>query len=499
MSSATRQQLLDILVRASLQFGMPMFWSFYVGRHPFRPSENAIYMTLEHRFLEWIRDINALSAKGKESDYFRRCAEIVGKTGQSYSRMIEHVLNTHFDIADLVHVFWGEFNMPSFYNLSDPDLRRAVNGYLPDDSQLWPADEIVNLQPELFDKLNDTHLSKDGWREHFKLFLGAYVVWALSPMVSRYLTTSLLEDIGREGSEDNHRFFKCLEALEMVLPLVNWQLHREAMNHRAPTWKVLRLAIETTRIAARTSYGEGTAKRVHGITTRIGANAFNMTSTWEMLDNAYAYLPNDSHASFFKLYRKAARDTVTFFKQSLRRPHHNVFHVPGLTTSQLYRLLVGREVTVHSFLTSSPLYEPWHPVPVLTSLAGTVVSEQLVALLRFGLFHDSRFREYPWAMTDPALLRMTEDVNRLERLVNASGLLPDGSSHEHRELYMASMAAHIASRIQDIPELRGQLGDATAPSRGEQKMFPWVPPAKLFFYLLCFAECGTSGRMLQFR
>ncbi|KAH7972817.1 hypothetical protein HPB52_017483 [Rhipicephalus sanguineus] len=63
--------------------------------------------------------------------------------------------------------------MPQFYNLTDSDLRRALNGYLPDDSQFWPEDEIVNLQPEFFLSLDSTYLSLSSNQESFKLFLGA--------------------------------------------------------------------------------------------------------------------------------------------------------------------------------------------------------------------------------------------------------------------------------------------------------------------------------------
>ncbi|KAH7944716.1 hypothetical protein HPB51_028569 [Rhipicephalus microplus] len=168
-SSTTRFQLLDTLVRASLQLGMPMFWAFYVGRHPSRPSENTIYMTLELSFSQWIRDIEALAADGKEGHYLRRCAEIVGRTGQLYSLKIQQVLQTHAEIVELVLRFWGTGSVPQYHNMSDPDLRRAVNGYLPDDSQLWPIDEIVNMQPEFFSRLDATHLCKTGYQERFKL------------------------------------------------------------------------------------------------------------------------------------------------------------------------------------------------------------------------------------------------------------------------------------------------------------------------------------------
>ncbi|KAH7934681.1 hypothetical protein HPB51_028952 [Rhipicephalus microplus] len=194
-------------------------------------------MTLELSFSQWIRDIEALAADGKEGHYIRRCAEIVGRTGQLYSLKIQQVLQTHAEIVELVLRFWGTGSVPQYHNMSDPDLRRAVNGYLPDDSQLWPIDEIVNMQPEFFSRLDATHLCKTGYQERFKLFLGAYVVWALSPMVSTYLTNSMLADMNRLSTADDYRFSKCIEAMEALMPLVNWQLHRDGQEDLEPTWR----------------------------------------------------------------------------------------------------------------------------------------------------------------------------------------------------------------------------------------------------------------------
>nr|XP_054931767.1 uncharacterized protein LOC129387073 [Dermacentor andersoni] len=486
-SSATRPQLLGLLVRASLQFGMPMFWAFYVGRHPHKSSENTLYMTLDPRFEQWIDDIEALRNEDKAHDYLRRCAEIVGGKGQSYSRMIRHVLLAHDAVVELVRLRWGPDAVPRFYSLSDPDLRRAVNGHLPDDSQLWPVDEIVNMQPDFFAALDATHLSLSGYQERFKLFLGAYVVWVLSPMVSPYLTSSMLADMHRQVSENSHRFFKCLESMATLLPLVKWQLHRDAQGDLAPTWNIFRMAALSTTTWL-SFYSDTMRKHMRALLARMVVNAFNMTNTWDMLDNAFAYLPNDTSGTFFELYRRQASATVAFFKQSLNRPQHSIYHVPGIASHQLYRLLVGRQVTVYHFHTSAPLYKPWYPVSVVAALAGTFVSGQIVTLIRFAFYYGMRFEEYSKEQFKPGAWQLYMDVLRFIAVLNASAILPGASLRELREVYVQSVGAHIASGLSALSE---------GIHSGGTHAFSGIPAEQLFFLIKCFSLCGKSGRVLQ--
>ncbi|KAL1423856.1 hypothetical protein MTO96_020771 [Rhipicephalus appendiculatus] len=495
-STATRPQLLNILVRASLEFGMPMFWAFYVGRHPNRPSENTIYMTLDPRCSVWFRHIRALQQRGKENDYLRRGAEVVGRKGQSYSRMIRHVLDTHFEIVELAQLYWGEDTVPRFNNLSDPDLRRAINGHLPDDSQLWPEDRIINLQPEFFAKLDEKHLKRTASQERFKLFLGAYVVWALSPLISNYMTSSLMADMGLGNSEDEYRFFRCAEALEMLMPLVLWRLSNEAQGDRTPTWDVLRLSMHSFG-AWMSSYGGALEHRMKSLSSRLAANAFNMSFTWEMLDNAYSYFPNYTDTSFFDLYKSAAHASSSFFTRSLRRPANSIYHMPGIAAIELYRLLVGREVVIYQYLTSSPLYETWHPAAVISAVAGTRSSRKVFILLWFLIFYNAWYEVRNSADLDVAVKKLLNDSKRFFEHVKATGTFPEANEREIRDVYLASIAAHTASYIQDAHEWHRTSGeDAATPPPDEEQggRFKGLPPQQIFFLLSCFEHCGVSGR-----
>ncbi|XP_075543761.1 uncharacterized protein LOC142578246 [Dermacentor variabilis] len=505
-SSSSRPQLLNILVRASLEFGMPMFWAFYVGRHPSRTSENTIYMTLDPRCMAWISDIEALRVRGKEDAYLRRCAEVVGREGQSYSRMISGVLDIHFAIVDLVRSHWSESAIPAYNNLSDPDLRRAINGNLPDDAQIWPQDEVLNLQPNLFAQLDAMYLSKSEFQERFKLFLGAYVVWALSPMLSQYLTSSMLGYMNREVSKRDYRFLKCIEAIESLLPLVMWQLKQDAQQDTAPSWNIVRLSVHSVNSWIRT-YGESTEQLANAITTKLASNAFNMTNTWDLLDDAYSYFPNSTAASFFDSYRRGAWATAKFFKNSLRQPEHSIYHVPGLAGLRQYQVLTAREVVVCPFLVSPPLYESWHPPPILAALAGTDTTGQILAVLKLFFYYNDRFEAYSEARLDQGARDMLASMRRFSELVKASDIMKNASLREKDDVCSASTAAHTASLMLDVMEQRhapSAAGHHVAPTHGKthrlyenERVFQRFRPEQIFFLLSCFYHCGNAGSRRQ--
>ncbi|KAH8029793.1 hypothetical protein HPB51_004798 [Rhipicephalus microplus] len=294
---ASRRDVLSTLVKASLHFGIHIFWAFFIGRHPSRPNENVIYMTLDERATEWISTFQRLIHLRKHHTYLWRCAEIVGGTGQSYSRMIDAVTATHLLIATQVHLHWNPVGRPEFQELRDPELRRALNGHFADDSQLWPGDKIVNLQPELFDELNVTHFSEADLPENFKLFLGAYVVWLFSPYASSYLMKGMLTDMGLESRHKRYQHHKCTQALRDILPLVHWKTEHGDHDSRLHTWKLLRLTILSVKRLEKV-YGDAFRAYFSEVMSQVGVNAWNMTLTWEILDNVYSYVQFDVRGRF---------------------------------------------------------------------------------------------------------------------------------------------------------------------------------------------------------
>ncbi|KAH7986750.1 hypothetical protein HPB49_025823 [Dermacentor silvarum] len=487
-SPATRYDLLNTLAKASLHFGTPLFWAFYVGRHPSRPHEHTIYMTLEIRCFEWIADFGRLMMRERHDDYLRRCAEIVGGIGQSYSTMIRAVTTTHLYIAEMVRRYWDKSTVPYLQQMHDFELRRAVNGYLPDDSQLWPNDEIVNMQSELFHELNQTQLTDNA--EGFRLYLGAYAVWWLSPFASRYLTAALLDDVGWAGTLKSHRLAKCLEALESVMPLARWKFYDDTQGIRSVGWTMQQLIAKSVDRLQRV-IGDTLGRMFNTVTRQVSSNAYNMTLTWGVLDQAYAHVQLDSNSGFFDLYLRTCRLSITVSKHSMRRPRNIMLHAPGIASVVLYRNLVVREVIVQSFpVVATPMDSP-HLLPVLAAFVGTEICKQLLTIARFLLRYDDSFRSI--------LVRSNwtdHDVTRehYENLVRRSRFVEKFNHREMDELVLDSLTAYFASYIPSLPEARAVAVEmAEAHASDEQSSLIGVPADQLFFLVNCFTRCGEAG------
>ncbi|KAK8772659.1 hypothetical protein V5799_024097 [Amblyomma americanum] len=363
-------------------------------------------MTMDRRLLEWSHDVDKLHSHGALHQYLRRCAEVLGGTGQSYSLMIANVLEAHENISDIVQEHWQLFCIPRYDNLSDAELRRAVNGHLPDDSQLWPEDEIVNLQPTLFDVLDRFHLTPDENRERFKLFLGAYLVWTVAPLVTSQLAVAMLGDMGYRDSPVSFMSRKCFSSVSFVLPLVAWKLQTNSVQSKHLLWSVFQV-VKAALLKALGSYREAIAVRANHVASRLLVNAFNMSATWATVDNIYAFLDmgGPDSISYFHMFsspngvvtgrrcRHVSRDTVTLYKQSLRKPRHTMFYVPGVAREPIYRLLVTREVTVPNHWTALALTGSTHSLPVMAAVLGMGQVAQMLALLNFVFFYDEQFTQ----------------------------------------------------------------------------------------------------------
>ncbi|KAK8785396.1 hypothetical protein V5799_008238 [Amblyomma americanum] len=492
-TTATRAALLHVLVKSSLHFGIHVFWTFYIGPHPLRPYESTVYTTLDQRCNEWIRIFELLIERGRHRHYLRRCAEIVGGTGQSYSVMIEEVTETHWRISRLVHLLWDPYaSLPGFHQLSDPELRQAINGHLPDDSQFWPEDAIVNLQPDLFHELDATLLSNANFTDGFKLFLGAYIVWVLSPYVSRYLTTSMLDDISWQNTEQSHRYDRCMDALEFIMPLAKWKIQEDVQGDKKNIWRLLRLSWLSFTDLHRV-YGTGFQRLFYPVLSHVSANAHNMTITWSMLDVLYANVHLDTKAGFFDAFLSALRKGADALKRRMRKPGPAMLHAAGISSLREYRILVAREVIVPNFLATPPLFQAHHPLAVHAAVLGTVISSQIAILARFHIFYNQRFSYDPLSSVLRDLEPLVTDLARFEKIANASGFLPD----QARELRLASWGALVASNMLHLSEAQQASATSTEAEQGsEGRTFGGIAEDQLFFLVNCFTHCGSTKRTL---
>ncbi|KAH7975846.1 hypothetical protein HPB52_006191 [Rhipicephalus sanguineus] len=491
-SEITRYDLLNTLVKASLHFGTPLFWAFYVGRHPSRSHENTIYMTLEPRCAEWIADFERLMARGRHDDYLRRCAEIVGGIGQSYSTMIHAVTTTHLDIAEKVRTFWDQMTLPRLQRMNDFELRRAVNGHLPDDSQLWLDDEIVNLQPLLYRALNETHFS--GNAESFMLYLGAYAVWWLSPYASRYLTAAMLADMGWAGTWNSHRRAKCLEALGSVMPLARSNFYQDAQGDKSLTWTMQRLTVQSVSRLGKV-IGEAFGRTFNILASRVYSNAYNMTLTWGLLDQVYAQVHLDGGNGFFDLYLRACRLSVAVFKQSMRRPRNILSHAPGIADVRFYRNLVMREVVVQNNFVSEIQTDSRHMLSMLSALVGTEICEQLLAIVYFLVQYDDSFTPIEGLNEST---NGDDSLKRYGQVIRTPSFTQKFTLRELRRLVFHSVIAYFASYIPSLPEAVAITAVWTeAHASDEQNSFVGVPVDQLFFLVSCFNRCGEAGTVYE--
>ncbi|KAH7977029.1 hypothetical protein HPB52_023211 [Rhipicephalus sanguineus] len=392
-SPASRADLLRSMTKSSLGLGLPLLWGFQVGRDPVLPTRrNTLYVMFDKRVLSWISDVQRLAKRRTYRLYLRRCAEMIGGVGQSYALMIADVAATHKQLSKQVQRLWDEFSPPAYQALNDSDLRLALNSELPDDSQLWYDDAVVNLQPLLYREFEREQLwADDISRKRLKLWLGAYAVWMAAPFASRFLFFSLLDDIGKgRGARVPYVVRACVKSVDYVLPLVVWKIQTDTVPDLTPAW----MALDSVRRSMRAlvaAYAPDIASRVISATRFMSVNALNMSASWRVLDAIYSFLPVEAEGSYFRVLLRATTSSVRFFVRSLHRPKSNVYHVAGIAPVRTYRLLVARELVIKDFLLRPPLTEERHPPSVLAAVLGTPMAQQMFALLDILFFHNERF------------------------------------------------------------------------------------------------------------
>ncbi|KAL1472275.1 hypothetical protein MTO96_039448, partial [Rhipicephalus appendiculatus] len=282
-SPASRADLLRSMSKSSLGLGLPLLWGFHVGRDPLRPTRrNTLYVMFDKRVLSWISDVRKLAKRRTLRLFLRRCAEVIGGVGQSYALMIADVAAAHKQLSEQVQRLWDEFSPPAYQALNDSDMRLAINSELPDDSQLWYDDAVVNLQPRLYREFEREQLWADDLsRKRLKLWLGAYAVWTAAPFASRFLFFSLLDDIGKgRGARVPYVVRACVKSVDLVLPLVVWKIQTDTVPDLTPAWTALH-SVRTSMEALVAAYAPNIAVRVGSATRFMSVNALNMSASWQ--------------------------------------------------------------------------------------------------------------------------------------------------------------------------------------------------------------------------
>lgn len=277
-------------------------------------------------------------------------------------------------------------DIPKYLNFSDVELRVAVNRHLPDNSQVWPDDTILCLQKRLFLRFLSRYFGSHEMMAQLKLYIGAYLVWFLSPFTSRYLTMQMMLDMGRPRTLETYVRFRCVEMITALMPLV---VFRVAMD-RIPEAEVSAIFDVYSRIKRTTvnmirNQDKNVVDEVVKSLESASINTHNFTLSWDTVENAYDFIP-DLKGNFFEIYLKAARASTSFYKSSMRNLDNDIFHVPGLSINKMYRLLVNREITVTVGSATPPMFR--HDFPFAVKMAGLGVSfgDTLIRLIYFLYF-----------------------------------------------------------------------------------------------------------------
>ncbi|CAN7937400.1 unnamed protein product [Ixodes hexagonus] len=318
-SPSSRQELLNIMAHASLGYALPAVWAFHIGRNPETASENTLYLDLSERTGPFIGAIHVLETKGTAKDFLRLCAELIGGTGQSYSSMIEDVLAIHRKFSKLMPRFWNAMGLPTYMDMSDEHLRRAINGHLPDNSQLWKSDKILSFQHVLFQRFDKEFLQDKMERERFKLYLATFIVWDLSPLASRYLTFRMMQAMRNPKFTHDYIADRCLYSIVWIMPMLSWKMQDDLIHDKDSAFQALKHAKQSFEKYG-LKYGEAARSLISQETEQVTMNCLNTTLTSEIVDEAYSVLTVRRSGHFFDNFLEATSSSVAFFKDSLRKP-----------------------------------------------------------------------------------------------------------------------------------------------------------------------------------
>ncbi|XP_075538767.1 uncharacterized protein LOC142573127 [Dermacentor variabilis] len=505
---STELEMLDIMVGASLEYSLPLLWTFAVGRHPRKNRQNAVYVLLDGTTSIWFRHVRAMYKRKRIFNFLRRCAENIGGKGQSYDSMIRHLLVTHAEIERALKYNF-EINQPEFMNFSDVTLRVAVNRHLPDESQQWPGDEMVCMQRAVFISFRQRHLADASKAAAFKSYAGAYLVWYLAPYTSPYLTHSLMAELGVAGQEWDFVRRRCSSLVQNTLTLAFWKARQDKVHRLEKTvafeaYTALRSILQTF-VA---QYDDAVAEHMSDFIETLSLNVYNMSLGWDVLERIYRPMPA-VNGMFMDMYKTLETYKSALLRRSIRRPNSSYVYVPQLFEVRPYRLLAAREIYVPITNQLWPLFDVRYPLPVLMASFGWQAARGLVEMIYYTYFVDGNLKKIAGEQnTFPAPLRLAitqfqEDLRgAIRRSENAT--LPDAELDSATTEAIALLLAYKASkgplrnRTYRNPEgERNRAGTTVWESDDQHVYFEDFPAERLFFLVSCFRQCNYKPGMRQ--
>ncbi|XP_075535508.1 uncharacterized protein LOC142571103 [Dermacentor variabilis] len=505
----SRLDILDTIIGSSLDYSVPALWTFTVGRHSALPHQSTIYVYLDPSVLEWMAHLRRLASRRRLRVYLRRCAEIIGGTGQSYQEMIQLVLRAHVVASRAVRTL-SDIPDPLYVNFSDVDMRVAVNRHLPDSSQLWPQDTMLVIHVQLFRRFLETFTESAEVRTWAQLYVGAYLVWYLSPFTSHYLTDHLMMDLSDARETEAYVTARCFEAFFRVMPLavlksIQDELPKSEKEALFEVFGEVRNALyDATRLANATI-----AEQMRLVMSSLSLTAFNMTLTWEMIEMVYDYVPK-LEGSFFDMYVAVATAAAAKFKKSLHQTDNDVHHLPLITHRPLYSLLVLREVRIPTYLRYPPAFHSSFPAPLKMATLGNEIAFNLGLMLYYIYYRTTTYESRPFdTIPYPNKLLFEHVLGFLKPALDKIGL----KSSQHVHLLVGSYGLDSIQRSRffgsdDSLDTSGEAHSLT-PTVGTEQDFGLRPVHsmkdlstwelhRLFYMVACFIHCrNLSSFLLQ--
>lgn len=496
----SRLDILDTIIGSSLDYGVPALWTFTIGRHPTLPHQSIIHVYLDPSVLDWMAQLRRLARRRKLRVYLRRCAEIIGGTGQSYQEMIQLVLRAHVAASRDVRTL-SDIPDPLYVNFSDVDMRVAVNRHLPDSSQLWPEDTMLISHVQLFRRFLETFTESAEVRTWAQLYVGAYLVWYLSPFTSDYLTDHLMRDVGDAGETELYVTAHCFEAFLRVMPLAVWKSIQDELptSEKEALFEVfgeVRNALyEATRLA-----DAAVAEQMRLVMNSLSLTAFNMTLTWEMIEMIYDYVPK-LEGTFFDMYVTVATAAAAKFKSSLRQTDNDLHHLPIITLRPLYSLLVLREVRLPTYLTYPPAFHSSFPAPLKMATLGNQIAFNLGLMLYYIYYRTTNYESKPFdSIPYPNKLLFERVLGFLKPTLDKIGLKSTQYVHllvgsygldsiQRSRFFGSDDSLHTSGGAYSLTQTVGTEPDfGLRPIHSMKELSIWELH-RLFYMVACFMHC----------
>ncbi|XP_064455099.1 neprilysin-1-like [Ornithodoros turicata] len=324
------------LVTLNLEWGIAVFFRLTVGQNLQRKGEHIFYVLPNEDLNRWVAFLDALEEDRNLDVYVRRCAEIIGDQGMSYSRLVEamRLVNQEARLA-LRTGSRGQVAFVPFYTRAV--MWSHVFAVLSKEffSQPNVSRELFVVDTEHFEALSATLFEKTDPAALYA-YIGLYVVWHLARYASHPLAYSStvpgyeykLTDIWRQCFSDAYRF----------MPHALLYVHAERHFSIDDIIDIEDMLGHVTRVTIRILRYLSEKKEIN--TTKLTDKVDSLRlflfrpphlTHLEDLNRLYSYLPDQKDEDYVDTFLSASRRTAQYVRSLLHygvRNQSSVFLPP---------------------------------------------------------------------------------------------------------------------------------------------------------------------------